>query len=138
AKLINENYRDTEEYIESLYPVHILYDLKIDCEIKQNGFRNGLLRDFLVNKIRLLPNKSLRFYIDKIEVPYPYQVKWKVTNRGELAIKRDCIRGQIVDDAGSLEKKETTNFKGSHFVECYVIKDNMVVAKDTIDVPISE
>ncbi len=138
AKLINENYRDTEEYIESLYPVHILYDLKIDCEIKQNGFRNGLLRDFLVNKIRLLPNKSLRFYIDKIEVPYPYQVKWKVTNRGEQAIKRDCIRGQIVDDAGSLEKKETTNFKGSHFVECYVIKDNMVVAKDTIDVPISE
>mgnify|MGYP000633934015 CR=1 FL=1 len=138
AKLINENYRDTEEYIESLYPVHILYDLKIDCEIKQNGFRNGLLRDFLVNKIRLLPNKSLRFYIDKIEVPYPYQVKWKVTNRGEQAIKRDCIRGQIVDDTGSLEKKETTNFKGSHFVECYVIKDNMVVAKDTIDVPISE
>lgn len=138
AKLINENYRETEEYIESLYPIHILYDLKIDCEIKQNGFRNGLLRDFLVNKIRLLPNKSLRFYIDKIEVPYPYQVKWKVTNRGEQAIKRDCIRGQIVDDTGSLEKKETTNFKGSHFVECYVIKDNMVVAKDNIDVPISE
>ncbi len=138
AKLINENYRKTEEYIESLYPIHILYDLKIDCEIKQNGFRNGLLRDFLVNKIRLLPNKSLRFYIDKIDIPYPYQVKWKVTNRGEQAIKRDCIRGQIVDDTGSLEKQETTNFKGSHFVECYVIKDNMVVAKDTIDVPISE
>ena len=138
AKLINERYRNTEEFIESLYPIHIIYDLKIDCEIKQNGFRNGLLRDFLVNKIKLLPNKSLRFYIDSIDVPFPFQIKWKVTNRGEQAIKRDCVRGQIVDDGGSLEKKESTNFKGSHYVECYVIKDNMVVAKDSIDVPISE
>lgn len=138
AHFINESYRNTEELIESYYPVNILYDLKIDCEIKQNGFRNGLLREFLVNKIRLMPNKSLRFYIDQIEVPLPYAVKWKVTNRGEQAIKRDCVRGQIIDDKGSLERKESTNFKGSHFVECYVIKDNMVVARDSIDVPISE
>lgn len=73
-----------------------------------------------------------------MDVPPPYSVKWKVTNRGEQAIKRDCIRGQIIDDAGSLERKESTNFKGSHFVECYIIKDNMVVAMDSIDVPISE
>jgi hypothetical protein len=137
-KQINESYRNTEEFIESLYPICVMYDLKIDCEIKQNGFRNGLLRDFLVKKIRLLPNKSLRFYIVKIDVPLPYEVKWKVTNRGMQAIKRDCLRGQIINDGGSLEKKESTNFTGSHFVECYVIKDNMVVAKDNIDVPISE
>lgn len=138
AKLINENIRYTEEFIESLYPIHIMYDLKIDCVIEQNGFRNGLLRDFLAKKVRLLPNKSLRFYIDRIDVPFPFEVKWKVTNRGEQAIKKNCIRGQIVKDSGSLEKKETTNFKGSHFVECYVIKNNMVVAMDSIDVPITD
>lgn len=138
ARYINESYRNTEEFIESYYPINIKYDLRIDCEIKQNGFRNGLLREFLVNRIKLLPNKSLRFYIDQIDVPLPYSVKWKVTNRGEQAIKRDCIRGQIIDDAGSQERKESTNFKGSHFVECYIIKDNMVVAMDSIDVPISE
>jgi hypothetical protein len=138
ARYINESYRNTEEFIESFYPINIRYDLKIDCEIKQNGFRNGLLREFLINRIKLLPNKSLRFYIDQIDVPPPYSVKWKVTNRGEQAIKRDCIRGQVIDDAGSLERKESTNFKGSHFVECYIIKDNMVVAMDSIDVPISE
>lgn len=138
ARYINESYRNTEEFIESFYPINIRYDLKIDCEIKQNGFRNGLLREFLVNRIKLLPNKSLRFYIDQMHVPPPYIVKWKVTNRGEQAIKRDCIRGQIIDDAGSLERKESTNFKGSHFVECYIIKDDMVVAMDSIDVPISE
>lgn len=138
ARNINESYRNTEEFIESFYPIDIRYDLRIDCEIKQNGFRNGLLREFLVKRIKLLPNKSLRFYIDKIDVPPPYSVKWKVTNRGEQAIKRDCIRGQIIEDAGSQERKETTNFKGSHFVECYIIKDNRVVAMDSIDVPISE
>lgn len=138
ARSINESYRNTEEFIESFYSINIRYDLRIDCEIKQNGFRNGLLRDFLVKRIKLSPDKSLRFYIDYIDVPPPYSVKWKVTNRGEQAIKRDCIRGQIVDDTGSQERKETTNFKGSHFVECYIIKDNTVVAMDSIDVPISE
>jgi hypothetical protein len=138
SKEINENYRNTEEFIESQYPIDIKYDLKIDCEIKQDGFREGLLREYLFKMIKLKQNKSLRFFIDKIDVPPPYLVKWKVTNRGEQAIKRDCIRGQILDDLGSLERKEKTNFKGSHFVECYIIKDNFVVAIDTIDVPISE
>lgn len=138
ARAINESYRNTEEFIESYYPIDIRYDLKIDCEIKQNGYRIGLLREYLFKKVKLMPNKSLRFYVDKIDVPEPYIVKWKVTNRGEQAIKRDCIRGQIIDDLGSLERKESTNFKGSHFVECYIIKDDVVVSRDTIDVPISE
>lgn len=138
ARDINSSYRDTEEFIESFYIIDIRYDLRIDCEINQSGYRNGLLRDFLLNKIRLRPNKSLRFFIESITVPVPYTVKWKVTNRGEQAIKRDCIRGQIIDDLGSLERKENTNFKGSHFVECYIVKDNVIVAKDAIDVPISE
>ncbi|MFZ4525270.1 MAG: nucleotide-binding domain-containing protein [Chlorobium sp.] len=138
AKTINESYRNTEEFIESYYPVDITYDLKIDCDIKQSGFREGSLREYLFKKIRLLPNKSLRFHIERIDVPHPYKVKWKVTNRGEQAIKRDCLRGQILDDLGSKERKESTNFKGSHLVECYIIKNNIVVARDIIDVPISE
>jgi hypothetical protein len=138
AQLINSAYRNNEEFIESYYPVDIRYDLKIDCEVKQNGFRDGLLREFLSKKIRLMPSKSLRFFIENIDVPTPYTVKWKVTNRGEQSIKRNCSRGQIIDDLGSSERKETTSFKGSHFVECYIIKNNVVVAKDTIDVPISE
>jgi hypothetical protein len=138
AKAINNSFRNTEEFIESFYPVNIQYDLKIDCEIKQDGFREGLLRDFLLKRIRLMPHKSLRFYIKNIGTPTPFSVKWKVTNRGEQSIKKDCMRGQIIDDLGSLERKESTSFKGSHFVECYIIKDNIVVALDTIDVPISE
>jgi len=138
AKAINENYRNTEEFIESFYQVDIKYDLKIDCDVKQDGFREGLLREFLYKKIKLKPFKSLRFYIERNDVPGPYEVKWKVTNRGEEALKRDNVRGNIMNDLGSNERIEATKFKGSHFVECYIIKDNKVVARDTIDVPISE
>lgn len=137
AKAINSSYKNTEEFIRDFHPINIQYNLEIDCDIKQNGFREGSLREYLLKKIRLLPNKSLRFYIERIDVPQPYEVKWKVTNRGEQAIKRNCIRGHIIDDQGAQERKETTNFRGSHFVECYVIKDNIVVARDIIDVPIS-
>lgn len=137
AKAINANYRNTEEFIESYFPVNIQYDLKIECDVKQNGFREGSLRNFLSRKIKLMPNKSLRFYIDRIDVPEPYVIKWKVINRGEQAIKRDCIRGQIINSDYDI-RTETTSFKGSHFVECYIIKDNILVARDLINVPIAE
>lgn len=138
ARAIKLSYKNTEEYIESYYPVDIRFDLKIDCEVKQNGYRDGLLREFLLRKTKLIPNKSLRFYIERSNVPSPYTVKWKVTNRGEQAIIKNCIRGQIIDDKGAFERIESTNFKGSHLVECYIIKNDVVVAKDIIDVPISE
>lgn len=138
ARSINENYSNTEEFIESSYQVDIRFDLKIDCEVKQSGFKEGSLRDFLQRKIRLRPFKSLNFFIERNEVPPPYEIKWKVTNRGEQAIKRNCIRGQIIKDEGSGMRNERTSFRGSHFVECYIIKNNVVVAKDVIDVPISE
>ena len=138
ARQINEEYSNTEEFIESYYPIEIRYDLKIDCEVNQSGFREGSLRDFLQRKVGLKPFKSLKFFIERNDVPHPYEIKWKVTNRGEQAIKRNCIRGQIIHGEESGVRNENTSFRGSHFVECYIIKDNVVVAKDVIDVPISE
>jgi hypothetical protein len=137
AKSINLSYISNEEFIENFYPIEIRYNLEIDCEVKQNGFREGLLRDYLRKNYPLLSGKSLRFFISEINIPYPYVVKWKVTNRGNEAIKRNCIRGQISIDSGSEQIVETTNFNGEHYVECYIIKNNIVIAKDSIDVPIS-
>ena len=58
-------------------------------------------------------------------------------NRGEEAKKRNMIRGQIESDGGHGTKKEHTDFMGNHIVECYIIKNNVVVARDFIDVPIT-
>jgi hypothetical protein len=129
--------RNTEEFIEDRYPVDIRYTLKTDCEVKQRGFLEHRLREMMARQIPLLASKSLRFSIVRNTVPQPYEIKWKVLNRGEEAEKRNCIRGEIVDDKGHNEKTETTNFRCDHVVECYVVKDNVVVAKDRIHVPIT-
>ena len=76
------------------------------------------------------------FTIVEIGVPEPYSIYWKVLNKGFEAENRDCIRGQIVSDDGLKKRKESTSFRGEHIVECYAIKDGVVVAKDRIDVPI--
>ena len=87
--------------------------------------------------IPLSVKKDLRFFISEIDVQKPYSIYWKVLNRGPKAIEKDCIRGQIVKDNGQLEKIEHTSFSGKHIVECYAVKDNVVVAKARIKVPIN-
>lgn len=63
--------------------------------------------------------------------------KLSLLNRGDEARKRNMVRGQIERDAGQHKKTETTSFKGDHIVECYAIQNGVVVARDSILVPIS-
>jgi len=127
---------NTEEFIEDKYPVDIRYNLEIDCDVSQNGYREHTLLYMLQKHIPLLASKKLFFRITKINVPAPYHIEWKVLNRGPIAERKNQIRGQIVRDDGSNSKIERTSFKGNHIVECYAIRNGVVVAKDRIDVPI--
>ena len=127
---------NTEEFVENLWPVDIRGHLRLDSEVKQNGFRKFFLSDMLSRHIPLRSNKKLRFWVKEIAIKEPYEIYWKVLNRGEEARRRNCIRGQIVRDGGHFEKSEDTNFRGDHVVECYCVKNGVVVAKDRIHVPI--
>lgn len=131
-------WRNTEEFIEDQYPVDIRYNMEIDCDVSQNGFREHPLRYLLSHTIPLKINKSLNFKVNSIDVPEPYEIKWKVLNRGDIAKQKDMVRGQIETDGGDMQRVETTSFKGEHVVECYAIKNGVVVAKDRIDVPIQQ
>lgn len=140
ASYNKKNYRDTEEFIEELFNEDIRYSLKIDCRITQNGFRPTLLRRILNNKKYLCVKKDLEFYIDEIDKELvsgkPYDIYWKVRNEGKIAIEKDCIRGQIVK-TNTPFKKERSDFKGEHYVECYIVQNEVCVAKDHLKVPIS-
>jgi hypothetical protein len=131
-------FRDTEEFIEDLNPVDVRYPLVVDCDVEQKGFREQLLSDLLRLGFPLQARKTLKFKITRNEVPKPYTVKWKVLNIGLEAEKRDCIRGYITADQGHETIQESTSFKGDHLVECYILKDGVVVARSEITVPISE
>ncbi len=129
-------FRQAEQFIEDMYPIDIRFNVKIECEVLQNGFRESLLRTMLARKMKLSASKNLKFYVESIDVPDDFIIKWKVLNRGAEAERRNCIRGDIVIDKGFRKKEEKTDFMGEHIVECYVIKNGVVVAKDRIDVPI--
>ena len=133
-----DTYSDTEEFIEDYYNVRLRYEMKLDCTVTQNGFRPASLREMLLKRIWLRPNKKLEFKVISTTVPEPFDLKWKILNRGDEAAKRDEIRGQIVDGKGHRSHVENTRFRGDHYVECYAIKNGTVVAKAHIDVPIQE
>lgn len=134
---INKSWSNTEEFIEDRFSVDIRYQLKIDCEVMQRGFRKFRLREMLGRKIPLKSDKKLKFWVTEFpNIPGPTQVYWKVLNRGDVAKQRNCVRGQIVPDGGWRTKEETSEFLGDHIVECYMVENNVVVAKDRIHVPI--
>ncbi|MCO6518186.1 MULTISPECIES: nucleotide-binding domain-containing protein [Snodgrassella] len=134
---ISQTQITTEEFIEDKFPVDICCQVKIDCEVTQNGFRKFLLRDMLEMRIPLKAKKKLKFRVSEWpQVEEPFQIYWKVLNRGEEAQRRNCVRGQIVLDSGQRVKEESSDFQGDHVVECYLVKNNIVVAKDRIHVPI--
>jgi hypothetical protein len=77
------------------------------------------------------------FNVTSGTVSHPYVSKWKVLNRGAEAERRNNIRGQIIESRHPNARHERTSFRGEHVVECFVVKDGIVVARDRIDVPIS-
>ena len=55
----------------------------------------------------------------------------------ELEQKANLLN-RLEQEMKAEKRKEDTNFEGAHYVECYIIKNNVCVARDRIDVPISE
>ncbi|WP_433193985.1 SMODS domain-containing nucleotidyltransferase [Nocardia sp. CA-107356] len=124
--------KDTEETIEGRWGIPIQLDPKFKVRIgaqlqKKTGFRHYELGSHgnVVSR-----GRTINFRLSEVTVPAPFAVYWKVRNTGEEAIEADCIRGQVVEDDGTRTRSEPTTFRGSHFVECYIVKDGVCVAKD--------
>lgn len=122
-------YNRTEEQIWSLgYPLRInpSYKVRMIGKVAQKpGFRSY---DLNSRGNKVTKGRNINFRLEKCTVPLPYTVFWKTLNRGDEAITRNCIRGQIHE--GSSTHSESTDFRGNHYVECYVVKDGYCVARD--------
>lgn len=129
------SFADNEEYIEELYPLSLSYSCKVSCMVRGNGCRPKLLTEFLSILRHYLPhNFEIRCTMDYTDCPQPYKIFWKVKNVGPEAERRNQIRGQIVEKGKTIV--EHSNFYGNHYIECYIIKNNMCVAKERINIPI--
>ena len=47
------------------------------------------------------------------------------------------IRGQLIETNRDIQE-EHTDFRGNHYVEAYIVKDDICVSKGRIEVPIIE
>ena len=71
----------------------------------------------------------LRFSV-RTNTPAPYAVSWQVVNTGAQAAAAAQLRGDFYDsDIGSGVRWETAQFSGLHWVEAFVIKDGVCVAR---------
>lgn len=126
-----------EEFIEEKFPVDISERLIMDCKVSESDKQSIGLRDLLEAHGRLVSNRKLCFYIRNCSVEDGFTMKWKVRNRGPEAERRDMLRGGIEDSSNAQnEKYETADFSGDHYVEGYILKNGVVVARDRIPVPI--
>jgi hypothetical protein len=75
---------------------------------------------------KIAKHYSLRFKA-KTNVPWPYDVHWQVVNTGEEASQRGQLRGTIF--SGGCERDERTEYSGFHWIECFILKDGVLVAR---------
>ena len=84
--------------------------------------------------------RDLEFFIKSTNVPSPYIVKWKVRNVGNTAKFKNQERGQLISSTYGKHLtsvlKERSSFEGDHWVECYIIKDGICVAREKVRVTI--
>jgi hypothetical protein len=124
-----------EEFIEERgYRLRPTYTARIDATVRElNGFRPGTpLRRF-----RRAPKRMKVSFTLVTDCPEPFELFWKVRNTGpEAARVPGGLRGQLLKDDGSRRRKEETQYRGSHYVEAYVVKNGVVVATDHHDVEI--
>lgn len=117
-----------EKFIEDMHQVQLVpsYRLKIIGTTRpKNGFRVYSLPK---RGNRVEPGRVVRFTVAKCTVPGDYRIFWKIKNRGKAATEAGCLRGEIIE--GSSWHDEPTAYRGTHYVECYIVKDGICIAKD--------
>lgn len=95
---------------------------------RRNGFR---WKDFKSGELSI-PKYCELIFDATTNVPKPYDVYWQVVNTGAEATKANNLRGGFEKskvELGGLQKKETTKYRGSHTVECFIVRDGLCVAQ---------
>ncbi|MPQ49098.1 nucleotidyltransferase [Marinifilum sp. N1E240] len=81
----------------------------------------------------ILPKNKTVVFVARTNVKKPFDVFWQVVNTGEEAKNDGQLRGSIFKattaGAGGLRYSDHTSYTGTHWVECYVIKNNVCVAR---------
>lgn len=131
ARIVPEPAAPDEEFIHEKARIERRYDARIDATIIGKYSRS--LRKARVVQV----GRDLRFNL-RTDAPEPYEVWWKVRNRGKASERAGQLRGQIVRQ-GNVSRnlqEESTRYPGRHYVEAYVVRNGVVIASDHHEVHI--
>ena len=75
-------------------------------------------------------NVWLKFTV-QTDAPTPYEVQWQVVNTGAEATAAGQPRGDFYPTEGALTRTrwESTAYRGTHWVEGFIVKDGQCVAR---------
>jgi hypothetical protein len=131
-----------EQWIEDRYPVQIdsSLNLRVESLVNKEGWRvASRLRDALTAFHGKLPKSAKVEFRAVIDNASTYNFRWKVRNLSIEAQKDGKLRGKIEPPTSNQAVyKDSTAFEGTHYVECYAIKDGVVVARKKEFVPIGD
>ena len=111
------------------WPVMITGNVSIvETVVSRKGFRDKKIG----SDGPVLPKDvSLRF-VARSDVDGPYRVYWQVVNTGSQAQKANGLRGNFEERAperGQLTKQESTLYSGTHSIQCFIVKNGILVAQ---------
>ena len=121
------------------WPVDLEFEVILRGEFG-NSKHGRQWQRFKSNSPSLKKHLHLRFHAQTNTLK-PYDVFWQVVNTGSEAISDDARRGKIIASssagAGGLHstsvhghiRDEKTLYTGMHWVECFIVKDGLCVAK---------
>lgn len=110
------------------YPENLQFKIKITSKLF-NPTLNKYKENYYSSSRKLPKGWKLRFYVDNSNISDPKKVFWQIVNTGEEAERATDLRGEILDDQGFNRRDEHTKYKGTHYVNCFIVKNNSCVAK---------
>jgi len=109
------------------WPVHTINNVEIYVVYKNGS--NWLT----ATENTVLPKDCEIKFIANANVRKPFTVYWQVVNTGEEAANANDLRGTIFPaktaGVGGLKHNEYTRYKGTHWIECFIVKDGVCIAR---------
>ncbi|ELM0341205.1 nucleotidyltransferase [Vibrio vulnificus] len=102
----------------------IVSSINLDVEYRNKNSINQFAR--AVQQFVFGKNYSLKFTITD-DIPTGSDIYWQITNTGEEASRLGQLRGGF--EIGGKTKEETTSYKGNHFVEAFIVKSDVLLAR---------
>ncbi len=102
--------------------------VKILGTVHRKGFRSRQIKS---DSTPLPKYHSLQFKA-QTNIEMPYEVYWQIVNTGAEASKANGLRGGFCSSTSTTNghiRKEETRYRGMHWIECFIVKNDICQAR---------